>query len=554
MKKTTKGFDPVVLALTVIGSLVLLNILGLSIFSRVDLTQEKRFTLSEATKNTLGDLEDNLTVRAYFTKDLPPPANTLARDVKDLLDSYYAAGKGKLRYEFIDPSAKESDEDKEKKQDIKVDIFGRAVREATGVEQELAAQGIEARSIQVIENDEPSTRRAYRALLLSYGDKQEVIPEVGSAEGLEYEMTSLILKMSRKKAPKVAVLVGHEGPTEKEGLSKLAGLLRETYDYTEIDLNELKVVPEDVAALIVVGPKTPLSEAEQRAIDQFIMKGKSVAFLVGEVNPELRTLTQNPLDHGLTSMLSKYGVEVEKGLVLDAECAPMTVAQQRGGMMLQQQIRYPLIPLPRALKQDNPLTQGLPGVALPFISPLKIDLPEGSQTSAKAVIESSERAWVQQPPYNLDPLQRWETSSLGAPSKQTLMVTLTGPMKSAFASAATPTLQESVDPAEIKEQGLQATENARVLIAGSQSIVQDDYFTGANPILSLNLLNWLSQDEALLAVRSRQLGVAVLDKASSEARSTAKYINILGLPLLFVGFGLIRWRRREKRRATVTLS
>lgn len=549
MKKKT--FDPFVLGAFVVGSLVLLNILGLSFFGRADLTRDGRFSLADATRETLDGLEDPLTIRAYFTADLPPPANNLNRDVKDLLDAYHAASKGKIRYEFIDPLAEETDEDKEKKKDIKVDIFGRALREATSVEQELGAQGIRATEVPVIENDEPTTKRAYRALTLSYGEEQEVIPLVPRVEGLEYELTTLIRKMTRETAPKVALLTGHEGPSPTEGLSRLTAILKEMYDFVELDLTATPEIPEDIVAIIVAGPKTPLSPAEQRALDQFIMKGRSVAFLLGEVNPDLQTVQPNPLDHGLTGMLEKYGVRIEEGLVIDAECAPMAVSQQRGGMMIQQQVRYPFIPVPKALDPDHPLTRGLTQVVFPFMSPLTIlpDLPEG--VTAEALVKSSEKAWVKTPPYDLNPLQRWNSADLGPGGEKSLIVTLSGKIPSAFVAPGAEV--SSIDPADPNAGGLDAATNARVLIAGGHQMVMDDFLSRANQVLALNLIDWLAQDEALLAVRSRGLTAEPLDEISSEKRSTAKYLNILGLPLLFVGYGVIRWRLRESRRSKVSL-
>ncbi|MDF1562476.1 MAG: GldG family protein [Deltaproteobacteria bacterium] len=547
MKKKT--LDPFVLGAFVVGSLVLLNVLGISIFGRLDLTREGRFSLSRATLDSLADLEDPLTIRAYFTADLPPPANNLNRDVKDLLDAYHAASKGKIRYEFIDPLAQETDEDKEKKKEVKVDIFGRALREATSVEQELMAQGIRATEVPVIENDEPSSRRAYRALALSYGEQKEVLPQVPQIEGLEYELTTLIRKMARKDAPKIALLGGHQGASPAAGLSRLASLLDEMYELAELDLTTTPEIPADIAAIIVAGPKTPLSDAEQRALDQFIMQGKSVAFLLGEVDPELQQLQPNPLDHGLTAMLEKYGVRVEKGLVIDAECAPMSVAQQRGAMMIQQQVRYPFIPVPRALDPDHPLTQGLAQVVFPFMSPLSVlpGLPEG--VKAEVLVKSSEKSWVRSAPYDLNPLQRWGSADLGEGSEQALIVALSGAIPSAFVGEGAEL--QSQDPAA--PAPLSRAANARVLVSGGHLIVKDDYLSRSNQVFALNLVDWLAQDDALLAVRSRGLSAAPLDKVSSGQRAAAKYLNILGLPLLFVGFGVVRWRLREARRARATL-
>ena len=119
-----------------------LNVLGLDLFGRLDLTRDSQFTLSEATVSTLQSLEDPVTIEAYFTGELPPPYSNHARYVRDLLEEYYNEGSGNISYQFIDPVAAETDEDKEKKKNVQQDIFGRTVREATALEEKLAQLGI----------------------------------------------------------------------------------------------------------------------------------------------------------------------------------------------------------------------------------------------------------------------------------------------------------------------------------------------------------------------------------------------------------------------------
>src|SRR4051794_4960837 len=104
-------------ALLVVGILILLNVVSIGVFKRLDLTHDKAFTLSEATRDTLKDLDAPVKVNAYFTENLPPPFSDNARYVKDLLEEYRAASHGNLSFEFIDPQSQETDEDKEKKKD-----------------------------------------------------------------------------------------------------------------------------------------------------------------------------------------------------------------------------------------------------------------------------------------------------------------------------------------------------------------------------------------------------------------------------------------------------
>lgn len=294
-----KSLDRTVLALAVVGSLVLVNLIGLKLFGRLDLTRDRQFTLSEATQKVLADLVDPVTVRAYFTADLPPPYSTNARYVRDLLDEYYAHAGGNFRYEFIDPAAEETAADKEKKKEVKHDIFGRAVREATSIERELQGLGIPPVQVRVNEDDKIEVKRAYMGLAIHHGDKKEVIPLVRETTGLEYDLTTLVRKLTRAKTPKIALVGGHEGLDPQRDFGRAWQMLGQTYDLTTVDLTETKEIPADVDAVLVVGPRTPFSDEEKRALDAFVMTGKGAAFLLDPIRPDLSTLQSEETAHGL---------------------------------------------------------------------------------------------------------------------------------------------------------------------------------------------------------------------------------------------------------------
>lgn len=538
----TKAINATILTAAVLGSLVLVNIISAGLFGRLDLTRDSEFTLSDATRDTLEALRDPVTIRAYFSKDLPPPQAAHARFVKDLLEEYYAEGDGKVRYEFVDPLSEETAEDKEKKKEISRDIFGRAVREETSVEKELRELGIPPVQVRVNEGDKIEVKRAYMGISIQYGDKREVIPVVAETAGLEYDLTTLIRKISRDKAPKIALLTGHEGPDPYKDLTRLTGLLGQLYEVSHLDLTKDAKIPDDIDALLVIGPKTPLSQDEQKAIDQFVMSGRSAAFLVGPVTPDLRTLSADPADHGLKDLLATWGAKIGDGLVLDAECATITVSQQRGFMQVHQPVQYPFFPMPRSLDAKHPLTRGLAQIAFPFMSPLELALP-GDGVKGDVIVRSSENAWTQPAPYNLDPFQRWTKDMMTNKGEKGLLVTLSGALPSHFAKG------EGADES-LKKQA----ENARILVAGGHGFVLDQFMSPSNEALTLNLLDWLVQDEALLAVRTRGLAAAPFDKDLSDGtRNAARYLNIIGLPVAFVGFGLVRWRMREARRSKVSL-
>jgi gliding-associated putative ABC transporter substrate-binding component GldG len=535
--------DRKVFVLAVLGSLIFVNVIGVKSFGRLDLTRDGQYTLAGATEDALRRLQDPVTVKAYFTKDLPPPYSTNARYVRDLLDEYFNAGKGYFRYEFIDPTEEETSEDKAKKKEVKHDIFGRQVREATSIESELQTLGIPPVQVQAREDDKLEVKRAYMGLAIKYGDKSEVIPVVQQTQKLEYDLTTLIRKLTRVKTPKI-IIARAEGSldVEKEA-GRIYGLLGQLYDVSTQDLNTDSALGEDVDGIVVLGGKEPFTEDAQKSIDQFVVSGRSAAFLMDSIKPELSTLQSEDANHGLHDLLSRYGVQIESGLALDVACATMTVQRQQGFMRIAQPVQFPFIPMAQPTDPDHPLTRGMSEVALPFTSPLTINVGEGSALTAQSLLKTSEKAWVTDAPYNLDPFQRWTQDKVTSQRSLDLLVTVAGVFPSAFAP-------ETDDAQSQSSEGAKG----RILVAGTSAFLGDQFMSGVNQALALNLIDWLLLDEGLLKMRSRGLAGAKLDEDLEDStRNLVRYSNMVGVPLIFVLFGVFRWRRREARRDKISI-
>jgi len=529
-----KTMDTNTATVAVIGSLVVLNILGLDLFGRLDLTRDGQFTLSDASVKTLEGLEDPVTIEAYFTEDLPPPYSSHARYVRDLLEEYFTHGGGNISYRFIDPVAAETEEDKEKKKNVQQDIFGRSVREATAIEEELGSLGIPPIQLRVNEDDKLEVKRIYMGLAIHYGDETEVIPVVQETGALEYDLTTLIRKLTRLKTPKLAFITGHGELDAQKDLSRLSGLLGQLYEVSSIDLSSDAVIGDDIDAVLVVGPSTPFTDPEKQVIDAFVRSGRSAAFLLDAVSIDMQSLEVSEKNHGLTDLLRSWGVTPRSSLVLDEACATINVSQQRGFMRVAQPVAYPYMPLVENLDQEHPLTRGIPGVAFPFVSPLSVDAVSGGDLKVQVLVRSSLKSREQEGPHNMDPFQRWTLEDIGSQQEHVLMAALTGLLPGVV---------------EGQPQG----SPARVLVAGSAEFVGDQFLQNTNQALALNLVDWLVLDEDLLAVRARGLGAATLRELDESERMAIKYGNILGLPFLFVLVGIVRWRRRESRRRSVKL-
>lgn len=540
-----KGQTTVFVA-AVAGCLVLLNVLGVRLFARADVTRDKAYTLSKASKDTMAALEEPVVVTAYFTEQLPAPYSSNARYVRDLLEEFRAASKGKLAFEFVDPQSQETDADKEAKREVKQDIFGRRFREPTSIEKELTGQGIQPVEIRVIEEDQQQTKRAYMALVLKHQEKKEVIPLVQNVSSLEYDLTTLVRKMTRPKTPVIGVLQGHDEPKLAEKYRYLQTMLSQTYELRPVELSGKERFDAGLDALFVLGPKKALAPNELKAIDQFLMEGRSVAFFLDSVQVDLRTFEPSEATHGLAAMLSTYGVTVGERLVADVKSGNVNVSERRGFMVINQPVPYPFLPVVPRLEGDSVITAGLGDVLFPFTTALEVKQVEG--TTATVLARSSAKSWLENKPPNISPQRDWRAETITPAGPYPLMAQVAGTLKSHFASEATQS--GSGTPVIAQSKG-----EARVIVVGTAALFQDDFMQNrGNQVLALNIADWMLLDPALLAMRNRGLALPTLQaELSDSTRNLVKFGNALGLPLLLALFGVVRWRMREASRSSVTV-
>jgi ABC-type uncharacterized transport system involved in gliding motility auxiliary subunit len=259
-----------------IGILIVVNLLSWRFSLRGDLTQNGIYSLSDVSISLVRNLDDQLVVKGYFTKNLPGRFATLERRVGDLLEEYKEQSRGKMQLEFIDPAGDPKEEEVAK------------------------SLGIQKMPNPDIEKDQATVKEGYRGISFSYGDGiTEVIRAVDSPVGLEYKITSVLKKMLGKKA-EIGFLVGHGEPSiEPEtrpnqpiaGDGKSEGAFRtvrnnlDIYNYTKLDLKRgVSQVPEGIRGLVIAGPRETFEDKELYAIDQFLLRGGSVVFFVDGVN------------------------------------------------------------------------------------------------------------------------------------------------------------------------------------------------------------------------------------------------------------------------------
>lgn len=291
MAKNTRKTQTLIRLGIVLAILILLNIVAVRWFGRIDMTGNKLFTLADASKHLMQSLDDKVTVKAYFTEDLPAPYNNHRRMLLDELNEYRAYARGNLQFEFIDPSGDKG-------------------------EREAQEQGIAPVQVQVVKEDKFEVKRAYMGMVFLYEDRKEVIPVVQDPATLEFEISSTVKRLTDRTQKKIGFLTGQGTPDMRE-FARAAELLRRQYQLVPVDVSRGTPVPPDVAALFIIAPTTAFSEPVKYQIDQYLMNGGKVAFLLNRIEANLQQQSGRPVDLNLDDMLAQYGMHLHADLVRD---------------------------------------------------------------------------------------------------------------------------------------------------------------------------------------------------------------------------------------------
>ncbi len=260
--------------------ILLVNIISSGIYERFDLTKEGRYTLSEATKEILNELNDIVYVKVYLEGEFPAGFKRLRNETMIMLDEMRSYADGKIEYEFIDPFTT-----KDQKQ--KKEIYN-----------QLIEKGLSPTNLQ-IQEDDYSEKIIFPGAVFSYKSKElplELLQnQVGlspqenlnnSITSLEYGIASIIRKLQLDKKQKIALIEGH-GELEEIEVTDLVRSLSPYYDFSLIDLPNYIAIPQIFSLAIIAKPTSSFSEKDKFKIDQYIMNGGRVLWLIESLSAEM---------------------------------------------------------------------------------------------------------------------------------------------------------------------------------------------------------------------------------------------------------------------------
>lgn len=496
--KTRKSFYTSVLL--IIGILLLINIISSDFFVRLDLTENQRFTLSDATEDIIEELIEPVTVKAYFSENLPPNVAQTRQDFKDLLVEYANLSDGNLVYEFINPN------------------------EDPQIEQEATQAGISPVMINVREKDQVKQQKAFLGAIIEMGEQKDVIPFMQPGEAMEYALTTSIKKLSVIDKPKIGLIQGHGEPVVTD-MQQAAQALSILYNFENVTLTDSTVIATKYKTLALVAPKDTIPTSHLRQLDEFMAQGGKLLVAMNKVEGDLQNAIGSQVYTGLTSWLQNKSVVVENKFLTDANCASVTVQQQQGPFRMQSRVQFPFLPILTNFA-DHPVTKGLEQVILPFASPLSF---AGDTTvNFTPLAFSSDQSGTATVPTYFNIQQQWNETDFPL-SSQAVAAAIEGNIANG-AYAKMVVIGDGDFAINTKD--------------GSQpQAVQED-----NVSLFVNAIDWLSDDTGLIELRTKGVTSRPLDQLEEGTKATLKWMNF-GLPILLaIIYGFFRAQTKRLQR------
>lgn len=487
-KKNFVLFIAIAFALVVIG-----NMVSRGFFFRLDLTENRIYSLSSSSQAMLVKVDDLLTAKVYFSENLPGQYGNTRRYLQDILEEYAAYSDGNFRFEFYMP-----DDD-----------------EALALDAQKS--GIQPVQLQVLENDKFEVKRVYMGMVLLYGDEREVLPVIQTTTGLEYEITTRIKKLVDENRAVVGIAtVGTDAPA----MDRISAKLREAYDVRSVYLSA--GVPSDIELLLVNGVSDSLAEDALGALKSYINRGGNLFLAQSKINGDLQAQQGTPIQSNIFEVLEPFGVNLADNLVMDRICGTITVSQQRGFLRFNSAVEYPFFPVLQTFP-DHEIVSGLEQVQMLFSSEIIYDSADSTRLVAPLLV-TSDHSSATAGFINLNPIQNQAFQSLNEPGK----------VVGVYATAVSDSLENVMS-----QLVLVSTSDFLLDNGGGQ--------VPSNGIFAMNAVDVLIGDRDLVALRSREITTRPLQTVADATRTTLKTINIVLPALLVMGYGLFQWWREAAR-------
>lgn len=541
--------------------LVLINNLGGYVFYRIDLTSEKRYSLSPATKDLVKSLDDVVLVKVYLEGEFPAGFKRLRSETKEMLDEFRAYAGDNLQYEFINPS--ESIDEKKRNE----------------VYQHLVKEGLQPTNLTVKEEGGKSQQIIFPGAIFSYKNRNIAVQLLKSRMGvsseemlnssiqqLEYEFSNSIRKLSNPQKMNVAFIKGH-GELDQLHSTDIARSLSEYYTVKQVALDSNIHALEGYDAAIVAKPDSVFSEKDKFILDQFVMNGGKMMWFIDPVYAEMDSLQNklgmtfgisNPIN--LDDLLFKYGVRLNDNLVQDLQAAPIPIVTGYSGNQPQQSL-FPWFYMPLVVPENvHPIVTNLNAIKFEFASSL--DTVSNAGVKKTILLHTSKYSKVLNSPVriSLGIVQQEPKQEQYNKHNLPLAVLLEGQFESVFKNRITTAIANS-NEIKFKAQ----SKPTKMIVVSDGDVIKNavskssgkvyplgfDRYTNqmyGNTNFILNSMNYLTDNSGLISIRSRELTLRLLDK---EVLKSDKFfwqlLNTLLPILLLLIYGIVQFYLRKRK-------
>lgn len=499
----------------IVIAVILLNLVSIRGFIRLDLTSQKAYSISKASKDVVKHIESPLSIKVFFTSNLPAPYNTIEQYITDILSEYKAHGSKYFSYQIFDMNNPQH--------------------------QKIASEfGLGPVQIETVETTQISSKIAWMGLAITYGDYIATIDSLKTTDDIEYKITTTISKIistqdnHTDKLFEIGYLTGHNenqlranqyAQIYKEvGCQNFSNILSDIYTIKQINLAD-EDIPQNFKTIIINNPSSKISEDEFAKLDSFISKGGSLVVFAGGLEETLTDPNQPPQfipnQSGIIEYLSKYGIKISNSMIFDEKCF------EQNSMYGRQSLNWAPVIEKDSTDQKNEISKNLGGLIFFENSPIDVEEAQNNPDLKTTILaKTTKNTWTQNSGIMLYP------GYVNPPADRSSM--------------------KSENVAVLVE-GKFNSENPAKIIAVSSGLVTIDVLVdreGSEPISLFlrNTIDYANGAPDFCTMRTKGKRLDFISIKSQKFALIIQLLNEFGLAVVVAIIGFIVWRMRKAKR------
>lgn len=553
-------------------------------FFRADLTAEKRFSLTPATKTLLQNIDSVITVQVFLTGELPADYKKLSIATQDLLDEFRSVSGNLVQVRFEKPGEDITNDT------AKVRFYDSLAKLGVVFEQSevVSAKAEKSTNQLIIPSALVSFRKGQKPIAIDLRSSRKVYKQFNvvndnapqedaeatrnAAEALlEFKFADAIDKLTRKYIPTLAYLVGNGEPIDYK-VNDLGESLRNEYRLAVFDLKKGYPDPNMIDALMIVKPTQPFTDEDKLKLDQYVMNGGKIIWCIDKLHAELDSLMRSQaeytaFDRGLQldDILFKYGVRINPDLLQDLNCSklPIVIGKNADGSPKMQRVPWPYYPFLSA-HGDNPISKNLDRVLPIFPSSIDTVKAPGINKTILLASDTNSRRISSPAIVSINSVKSEEDLQTFNKSYVPVAVLLEGKFHSLYANRVAQNVMDSVQRITGKPFLAAGNKESKQIVVADADIVTNAVSATAGPLpmgvlplenyrfanreFFLNSVDYLVSRSNLFESRNKDFVLRLLDKVKVEEQKTMwQFLNIAIPVMLVIVTGLIfQWRRKRK--------